>query len=248
MSIQKVDNVRMQLAYALSLSIFKDLRPLEVQTLCDLHLSWMHKDKDTLLIRAGDKAPPLLMLTKGIAFKYYMLPSGGRQILSLYLPGDSIGLDVLLSGAPSYPVRSAGSVTFSTIGQEQAAQLANTATWFRDKALAALAQERAAAEMAIIRLGQCDAEQRVASILVDLYQRFAERGLASNHGFVLELTQQHLADMLGLTAVHLNRTIGRLRARGLLTWTGQHVQILDMGALDFLGVVRSNLAELAFAS
>ena len=93
--------------------------------------------------------------------------------------------------------------------------------------------------MAIIRLGQCDAEQRVASIIVDLYHRLADRGLARDNEFILELTQQHLADLLGLTAVHLNRMLGRLESRGMLLWSGQRVQILDMGALAFSGMLHS---------
>lgn len=242
-----LDNNQELFSFSPGLQILKNLQPVEIQAVCDLHVAWARKDKDTLLVRGEDPARALLTLTKGIAFKYCMIPNGGRQILSLYLPGDTIGLDGLLAGSPSYPVRSAGSVTYSIMGHEKAVHLAREASWFRDKILAVLAGERAAAEMAIIRLGQCDAEQRVASIFVDLYHRLAERGLAQHNEFVLELTQQHLADLLGLTPVHLNRVLGRLRSRGLLAITGQRVQIVDMDALEFHAVLRTAPAELAMA-
>ena len=223
--------------------IFENLRPDQAQQVCNLHLNWARKDKETLLVRAGDRSAPLLTLSRGTAFKYCSLPNGGRQILSLYIAGDTIGLDVLLTGAPAYPVHSASAVIYSTMDKQQAAQLANSASWFRDQAWNALVRERAAAEMALIRLGQCDAEQRVASIILEIYQRLAERKLAANNEFTLELTQLHLADLLGLTAIHLNRVLGRLKAKKLLAISGQRVTILDPGALEFLTPVRFSPIE-----
>jgi CRP/FNR family transcriptional regulator len=86
-------------------------------------------------------------------------------------------------------------------------------------------------------LGQCSAEERVASAMLEFYNRLAFRGLAANNTFMLDLTQQHLADYVGLTPVHLNRILGRLRARGVISMSGHEVKLLDASALDRLALV-----------
>lgn len=226
-------------------TLFEGLNPQELTVLCDLHVTRGRKDKDGQLVRAKDAAAPLLTIISGTAFRFTMLPNGGRQILSVYLPGDTIGLDTLVSGAPTYPVQCATAVTYAAVEHQDAVQLTLDASWFRNRALSALAHERATAELAIIRLGQCNAEQRVASFLLEMYYRLAERGRASNGEFTLELTQQHIADILGLTPVHLNRVLGRLRAQKLLTLNAQRVGLPNMSSLEFLAVLPYQATRMA---
>ena len=201
-----------------------------------LHAIKRRSERDVQLIRAGDAAAPLLTILSGWAFRYSTLPNGRRQILGIFLPGDTIGLDTLLTGAPAYPVQCAGPVIYSIISHSQAALLAAEAPWFQRQALDALARDRAGAEASLTRLGQCSAEERLASVLLELYERLASRGLAGNGTFILELTQQHLADLVGLNAVHLNRVLQRLKARKLLALSGHRVTLLDMGALECLAL------------
>ncbi|GAC1346359.1 MAG: Crp/Fnr family transcriptional regulator [Acetobacteraceae bacterium] len=201
-----------------------------------LHSVRRRSERDVQLVRQGDPASPLLTILSGWAFRYSMLSNGRRQILSLHLPGDTVGLDTLLTGAPTYPVQSAGAVTYCYIEHERAAAVAQDAPWFRRRALEALAADRATAEAALTRLGQCNAEERVASLFLELYDRLLERGLAANGSFKLELTQQHLADLVGLTAVHLNRVLQRLKGRKLLAMSGHQVTLPDAQSLEFLAI------------
>lgn len=216
--------------------LFAGLNAVETQAICALHAGGGRRERNALLVRAREAAAPLLTVLTGTAFRFTMLPDGGRQILSIFLPGDTIGLDTLLYAAPIYPVQCASAVTYATIDHDDAMQLAAEAGWFRRRAASALAHERAAAELAIIRLGQFTAEQRVASFLLEMYDRLSERGLAGAGEFTLELTEQHVADLLGLTAMDLRRELGRLKAQSLLVMNGQRVSLPDLRSLKFLAV------------
>src|SRR4051794_13578320 len=183
--------------------LFRGLDGEKVAILQELHGPQRRAERDTQIVRAQDPAAPLITISRGWAFRYSLLPDGRRQILSFALPGDTIGLPNLLTGAPLYPVQAATAIVYCTISHERANQLLASATWFRDLALAALAVQRAEAEATLTRLGQCKAEERVASVLLEFYNRLAFRGLAGDNTLMLDLTQQHLADFVGLTVVHL---------------------------------------------
>src|SRR3954447_19984725 len=206
-----------------------------------LHGPQQRAERESQIVRAQDPAAPLITLSRGWAFRYSLLTDGRRQILSFALPGDTIGLDTLLIGAPAYPAQAATAVVYASISYDRAKRLLQDASWFKDRALQALARERAEAERALTRMGQCKAEENVASVLLDFYTRLASRGLASGNQFMLDLTQQQFADFVGMTVVHLNRTLGSLRSRRLLSMSGHTVTFLDVPGLERLALLPRNL-------
>src|SRR3954454_17937213 len=221
--------------------LFRDLDGTKVAILQDLHGPQRRAERDTQIVRTQDPAAPLVSISQGWAFRYSLLADGRRQILSFAFPGDTIGLDTLLIGAPAYPVQAACAVVYATISYDRAKRLLHDASWFKDRALQALARERAEAERALTRMGQCKAEENVASVLLDFYTRLASRGLAAGNQFMLDLTQQHFADFVGMTVVHLNRTLGSLRSRRLLSMSGHTVTFLDVPGLERLALLPRNL-------
>ncbi len=218
--------------------LFEDLEGDELSSALALHAGQRHCERDVQLIGAGDPRAPLLTILRGWAFSYNVLRDGRRQILNVLLPGDTVGVDTVLTGAPGLSVQSAGPVSYCMFDRDRAVALAAEQPWFRSRAVDALVRERAAAQAAMTRLGQCSAEERIASLLLELYGRLYRRGLADGGTFMLELTQQHLADLVGLTAVHLNRVLQRMRARGLIAAAGQRVTLLDVPSLECLAPLR----------
>lgn len=81
------------------------------------------------------------------------------------------------------------------------------------------------------RLGRQDALGRMAHLLCELDVRIAMAGLADQNGFSLTMTQGDFADCLGLSSVHVNRTLAELRGRGLATWRAGWVEIHDHAGL-----------------
>ncbi len=214
--------------------IFEHLGAAEAEVLQALYTIRPLAERDDHLVAHRDPAPPVITLLSGWAFRYSLLPDGRRQILNLLLPGDTIGLAGLLEHAPAYPVQCATAVVYAEIGFPRACKLAGEAEWFRRLALEALSRGRRMAEVGMIRLGQGTAEERLAAVLLELQDELVQRGLVMSGGFTMPLSHAQLADLIGVTPIHLGRVLGALKRRGLVTVKGQRVTLPDPSALQSL--------------
>lgn len=217
------------------LSVAQDQSPV-TRALSLLRSNTRRTERDEQLVRAHDPQAPIFVVDRGWAFRYCLLPNGQRQILYVSLPGDVVGLDTLLTGSPDHPMQGAGPVTMTLLDRERASQMVTSAGWFRGMVVDSLARERNAAQATLVRLGRCNAEERVAFVLLDFHARLDARGLADGNRYRLELTQQHLADLLGLTSVHLNRVLQRLRTRGMVDVSNHIVTLRDIPGMEALAM------------
>ena len=185
----------------------------------------------TALVGEGDPAGTLYLLAEGWAFRHQTSRNGSRQIVGLALPGDFCNLDVLAFGRIDYGVRMLTQGTLLTIERDKALALG---VYF--PAISALFAQTAFVENAILSrwtfcLGRLSAQERLAHLLCELAIR---RGFEQDRRHVrieLPLTQEQLADVLGLTGVHVNRVLQHLRARGLVAKRGRVMEIFDFPAL-----------------
>ena len=83
----------------------------------------------------------------------------------------------------------------------------------------------------LLGAGQRSALERLAHLLCEVFTRLEVGGLNDGQAFLLPLTQAELGDTLGISLVHANRVVGELRARGIVRWRGEQVEILDWPAL-----------------
>jgi CRP-like cAMP-binding protein len=86
----------------------------------------------------------------------------------------------------------------------------------------------------ILSLGRRNAPARLAHLICELFMRFQAVGKADGLSFSLPLTQAQTGDVLGISAVHLNRTLQELRREGLISWQGQALTIKDWPRLQSL--------------
>lgn len=180
----------------------------------------------TVLSAAGSDAAPRLLLT-GWACRQRVLTDGGRLIFSLLLPGDIIS-GRIATGQPSIAALTA--VTTAEIPVEDA----------RGVLLPCLDPERSAAREEslllnqIMRLGRQTAYERMAHLLLELRQRLSVVGLVEDETFPMPMTQEMLADMLGLSLVHVNRTLQQMRREGLIELTEGHVTLHQLDQLSVI--------------
>jgi CRP-like cAMP-binding protein len=185
----------------------------------------------TSLFGEGDTSGTLYLLAEGWAFRHQTARNGSRQIVGLALPGDFCNLDVLAFGRIDYGVRMLTPGTLLTIERDKALALG---VYF--PAIAALFSQTAFVENAILSrwtfcLGRLSAQERLAHLLCELAVR---RGYGLDRRQIkieLPLTQEQLADVLGLTGVHVNRVLQSLRSHGLVTKRGRVMEIFDFPAL-----------------
>jgi CRP/FNR family transcriptional regulator, anaerobic regulatory protein len=194
---------------------------------------------DTALVRIGDPSPRILLIRGGLAVRSCDLPNGRRAIFDLFIAGDVCGLDHAYTQRPSDEITAAGRVAYhalappdfrSLLSHPQAALLIT----------ALVSEARHRIERIAAMIGRFDARARICALLLDIEDRLRHRGLVSGPSFPFPLTQEQIADHLGLTLVHVNRTLRRLRQEGLVLIERQVVTLLDP---DYVRTLVSGLPQ-----
>lgn len=187
-------------------------------------------ERGARLLRRDGGEPQVLLLAVGFAYRACGLADGRRAILDILLPGDIIGLDHIVAARSSdefvaacrlgYRALAAGEVRRLMADQPVALRL-----------LGLLAEARWRINRVAVSLGRLDAQARICLMLLDVYDRLRHRQLIMRPTFNLPLTQEQIADHLGLTVVHVNRTLRRLREDKIVIVDRQVVIILDLPRL-----------------
>lgn len=222
--------------FAHKLGAYVALSEPEFEVLAALHTRRRTFPVDLDLIHEGQGRRSAYILARGWACSYKNLRDGTRQIIDFQIPGDFLGLrSVLFRTAdhnivPVTPIEA--SEVFDTDLIEAFAKTPRLAT----AVLWATSRDEAMVVEHLISIGRRDAVERTAHFLLELGARLMLVGLGTKNGYDCPLSQYQLADALGLSAVHINRSLRQLREKGLVTFRDGKV-IFD----DFDGLV--DLAE-----
>ena len=219
----------------------KDKRPQPLGGVAS-HLSRMTPKiarRNDHILTLIDANPPIVTMLTGWAIRYWTLPDKRRQIINVLLPGDTAGVEMIVKGTPTFAVQAISHATYAIMFPSDLFEFSSREGWFRQRLIEHLVRERSLAEERLIFLGQLTAEERIATLFLDLHERLQQRRLASGNMFHIELTQQHIADLVGLTPVHTNRVLQRLRASGFVSVNDHQVTISDMPALRRLAALHS---------
>ena len=187
------------------------------------------------ILGEGEVPASIRALHSGWAGMVRIFPDGRRQIQHLLLPGDIVAVPFGF-GAPS------GIVALTSVMLQSIDRLVAAAGQAGSDGLrrcAGLVQRHLLNQTA--RLGRQSACERLANLLLELRDRLGFVGLGDDRRFPMPLTQDALADMLGLTSVHVNRTLQMMRRDGLISLRGGVVDILDVPALSRLADYRAPL-------
>lgn len=184
----------------------------------------------TDLVGEGQRTDSLFIVVDGWACRYMTTSAGGRQFPALILPGDIGNLDSLMLDQLDYGVRTLSDATVVTLPRDRALALAALHPGIA-RAFTRLAMvENVILSKWVLSLGCRDARERLAHLFCELSARLdAQDGNQSS--FEYPLTQEQIGDALGLTAVHVNRTIQQLRAEGLVVTRGRTMLLPDVARL-----------------
>ncbi len=188
-------------------------------------------DAGTPLLAEGSNAPQLFTALRGLGLRYKTLPNGRRQVVNFVFPGDFIGLQAGIMGEMSHSVEATTRMTLCVFNRSDFWNFVkgNSARAF-DLIWLSAVEENVLGE-ALTSVGQRTAVERIAWALVRITQRARALGLDDGYAIPLPYRQQDLADALGLSLVHTNKTIARLRERQLITWAGGRLSVPDLPAL-----------------
>lgn len=190
----------------------------------------------TILLERA-RASHLFTVLRGWAFRYKTFEDGRRQIINYALPGDFLGLQASMSEIMSHGIEALTDSVLCVFPRDKLwsffssdAELAYDITWL------AASQERTLDEQ-IVSLGRRTAIERVAYLLWYLFDKARSLHLTKRNHLDLPMRQTHLADTLGLSLVHTNKTLQRLRKEGLIELDDRILRIIDEAALKQLANV-----------
>ena len=186
------------------------------------------------LVVEGDAPVQCRVLLEGQAFRHRTLPDGRRQIMSFHLPGDVCDLQGLFLGM-DHNVTSLASGEIGLIPHAKLSEVMEAypriaqALWRTNLVEAAIFREW------MVGMGRRSAYARIAHLFCEMIVRMRAAGMVHKNRGPFPITQQHLSDSLGLSAVHTNRTLQALRGEGLLSFQGGELVILDWPGLKAAG-------------
>lgn len=196
------------------------------------------------IVRRGEPVEHSTLLLSGFMCRYMDARDGFRQLVSVHIAGDFIDLHGYPLQRLDHDLATLTDCVVATVSHEQLTELVATypnlgrLMWFATLLDAAMHREW------IFRLGRLEAMGRVAHLLCETYTRLEAVDRAANYRFDFPLTQQDLGEACGLTSVHINRTVRRLREAGLAEVTNREVRILDFPALAAEGEFNSDYLYL----
>ncbi len=179
-----------------------------------------------LLGIGATEGPATWLIGSGWVYSYDLFADGRRQIIGFHLPGDLIGRGPLAAGGP-HLYATASDCVLCTLDQAALAEILHGSTGLAMALRAAAARDAAITEQHLVSIGRRSAEARLAHLLLELGDRLEAVQLADPGGYRCPLTQELIADALGLTNVHVNRLLRRLRDRDLLTFVRGFVAFKD---------------------
>lgn len=177
------------------------------------------------LVSEGREIGGRRLILSGWAARVRLIPDGRRQLISFVLPGELLGNCGHARPVALSNVIALTNVTYCALPEAAPSQP------LREAYEVSRAMEEAHLLAQITRLGRLTALERTADLLLELYERLALCGLAEGGRFALPLTQEIMADALGLTSVHLSRTLQLARRNGDFEWREGQVVLHDLEAL-----------------
>lgn len=185
----------------------------------------------SLILRAGEKNDHVRTIRDGWAFSFRVMSDGRRQIITFHLAGDMLGAESLLGLPSAFSVQAITPVSICAYPAAEVPQLLNRYPDVQRHVLDVLVKDRLEREERIVALGARLAIQSFACFVLDLHDRLAGCGLLSGEGFSCPLTQEMIADALGMTKVHVSRTLATLRRQGIVDLKGGQMVLQDVPAL-----------------
>lgn len=218
----------------------EDRRVLQTLTSEPVH----RYEPGTDIVREGDAPQTVRLVLSGWAYRYKQLPDGHRQVVALFLPGDLFDYNVFVLSEMDHSIGALCAVTLVEIppaaveAMMAACPRVTRALWWESLVNAAVQREW------MLNLGRRMAPERLAHLFCEVFYRLRAIGLTQGDSCEMPLTQADLADVIGMTSVHVNRVLQTLRRQKLVELRGRRLTIPDLPALERAAQFNPNYLHL----
>jgi CRP-like cAMP-binding protein len=214
----------------------------ELGLLADIHRRRRSFRSGSALPQHGSSMPSIYILATGWAFTYKLLSDGTRQIIDFRIPGDVIGWDSLVSPRSELMVELITTAEATEVLEHDVMSTLLASPGLARGFLWAAARDGCVAAERLVGIGRRQSCERIAHFLLEIAARLNAVGIGWKDAVPCPLTQYQLADALGMTPVHVNRSLRTLREDGLLIFQKGEVTFLDYdGLVAFAGFDSSYL-------
>ena len=217
------------------LPAFLPVSTQQLRTIESFRIGARRVDAGGAIVDEHGRSSQLFTLYSGCAFRYKTLSDGRRQILSFLFPGDFIGLQDEFADGLTHGVEALTDATLCVFARDRLwglfhaePKLGYDITWLA-------AREEKMIDDNLVTTGRRNAAERVAMLLMHLYRRAERVGMVRDGWAAFPFNQQHIADALGLSLVHTNKTLRRLSLLRLYKLDAGWLRILEPHALEALG-------------
>lgn len=195
------------------------------------------------LIREGDRPDHVLLMIEGWAARYKLLPDGARQITAFLIPGDFCDLHVTILGEMDHGITTLTRSKVAFVPRTKIDALTECPSLIKAFWWATLV-DSAVLRAWIVNVGRRDAAEAIGHLFCEIYVRMKNVGLVTGRRFDLPLTQEEIADALGLTPVHVNRVLQRMRSEELISLHHGTLTLLDYGRLEQVSGFNANYLHI----
>jgi CRP-like cAMP-binding protein len=210
---------------------FRPFDPRELAFISHFKKGELAVDRGATVLVEGNHSAHLYTVLSGWGFRYKVLEDGRRQILNYVMPGDLIGLQGSVMGEMQHSVEALSGLLLCVFERDQLHELyrnypglAYDITWLA-------AREERMLDENLLSLGRRTALERAAYLLAFIQSRAVAVGLNGDGPVEIPITQAHVADTLGLSLVHTNKTLRKLANRKLIRWLERGCAVLEPQAL-----------------
>lgn len=177
------------------------------------------------IVEEGERPTHCCLVVEGMTYRSKLAQNGRRQIISFHVPGDMVDLQTILFKIADHSietVRNAAILMIPHVAVLKAAErypALSRAFWYDTLVDSSIQRET------LLNIGRRDARARTAHLLCELVVRMRRVGRAEGNRVELGVTQADLADSLGITPIHMNRVLARLRKEGLIALDGRTLEV-----------------------
>lgn len=213
------------------LPVFREFEPQELEFISTFKKGELSVDRGATVLVEGNHSAHLYTVLSGWGFRYKLLSDGRRQILNYLMPGDLVGLQGSVMGEMQHSVEALSEMLLCVFERDnlhglykEHPGLAYDITWLASR------EERMLDEN-LLSLGRRTALERAAYLIAFIHARASVVGLNGKKPVEIPITQQHIADTLGLSLVHTNKTLRKLIDKKLILWRDGGCEVVEPDGL-----------------
>ncbi|WP_340162376.1 Crp/Fnr family transcriptional regulator [Vreelandella songnenensis] len=206
----------------------------------------LRKSED--LIRVDDSPNEVSILLEGWATRYKVTDNGKYQALGFLIPGDACDIHITLVDKMDHSICAVIPSQVTSIPKHRIQELYESHPRLSRALFWSMLVDEATLRQWLVNIGGRQADQRMAHLFCELLIRSRAAGLTDDHSFMLPITQQQVGEAMGITPVHTNRVISKLRSEGLVSWENRSVTIHDWERMKVFSDFDANYLHLDKAS